>query len=181
MALVTVLAQLLYTCLNWLQKQIKLLNVFLPHWDWVLGNILESRKQMWGIWFAVSNFYYLNYNMPNNGKQYLWVPADFIWTLVHVINLFSLLSVTAVCCFLAGISGKSQILFALVFTTRYLDLLTSFISFYNTTMKVKPSRAFTTCVTISLEHPLGWACTFNEHTCVCGTSPATTSLLFMCS
>uniref|UniRef100_A0A3P9MME0 ER lumen protein-retaining receptor n=1 Tax=Oryzias latipes TaxID=8090 RepID=A0A3P9MME0_ORYLA len=36
----------------------------------------------------------------------------------------------------AGISGKSQLLFALVFTTRYLDLLTSFISLYNTTMKV---------------------------------------------
>uniref|UniRef100_A0A3B4B323 ER lumen protein-retaining receptor n=1 Tax=Periophthalmus magnuspinnatus TaxID=409849 RepID=A0A3B4B323_9GOBI len=36
----------------------------------------------------------------------------------------------------AGISGKSQVLFALVFTTRYLDLLTSFISLYNTTMKV---------------------------------------------
>lgn len=28
-------------------------------------------------------------------------------------------------------------LFALVFTTRYLDLLTSFISLYNTTMKVR--------------------------------------------
>ncbi|KAL4239829.1 ER lumen protein-retaining receptor 2 [Mactra antiquata] len=36
----------------------------------------------------------------------------------------------------AGISGKSQILFALVFTTRYLDLFTSFISVYNTCMKV---------------------------------------------
>uniref|UniRef100_A0AAY4C323 ER lumen protein-retaining receptor n=2 Tax=Denticeps clupeoides TaxID=299321 RepID=A0AAY4C323_9TELE len=36
----------------------------------------------------------------------------------------------------AGISGKSQILFTLVFTTRYLDLLTSFISLYNTCMKV---------------------------------------------
>lgn len=36
-----------------------------------------------------------------------------------------------------GISGKSQILFAIVFTTRYLDLLTSFISLYNTCMKVK--------------------------------------------
>ncbi|KAK7919536.1 hypothetical protein WMY93_010820 [Mugilogobius chulae] len=35
-----------------------------------------------------------------------------------------------------GISGKSQVLFALVFTTRYLDLLTSFISLYNTTMKI---------------------------------------------
>uniref|UniRef100_A0A3B3T2J0 ER lumen protein-retaining receptor n=1 Tax=Paramormyrops kingsleyae TaxID=1676925 RepID=A0A3B3T2J0_9TELE len=36
----------------------------------------------------------------------------------------------------AGISGKSQILFALVFTTRYLDLFSSFISLYNTVMKV---------------------------------------------
>ncbi|GCC20469.1 ER lumen protein-retaining receptor 3 [Chiloscyllium punctatum] len=36
----------------------------------------------------------------------------------------------------AGISGKSQLLFALVFTTRYLDLFTTFISVYNTTMKI---------------------------------------------
>ncbi|XP_069509075.1 ER lumen protein-retaining receptor 3 [Ambystoma mexicanum] len=36
----------------------------------------------------------------------------------------------------AGISGKSQLLFALVFTTRYLDLFSTFISIYNTTMKV---------------------------------------------
>lgn len=36
----------------------------------------------------------------------------------------------------AGISGKSQALFALVFTTRYLDLFTSFISLYNTSMKI---------------------------------------------
>uniref|UniRef100_A0A2R5LMM0 ER lumen protein-retaining receptor n=1 Tax=Ornithodoros turicata TaxID=34597 RepID=A0A2R5LMM0_9ACAR len=36
----------------------------------------------------------------------------------------------------AGISGKSQILFSLVYTARYLDLFTSFISAYNTCMKV---------------------------------------------
>ncbi|XP_009075396.1 PREDICTED: ER lumen protein-retaining receptor 2, partial [Acanthisitta chloris] len=36
----------------------------------------------------------------------------------------------------SGISGKSQLLFALVFTTRYLDLFTSFISLYNTSMKL---------------------------------------------
>ncbi|GLH02935.1 ER lumen protein-retaining receptor [Gryllus bimaculatus] len=36
----------------------------------------------------------------------------------------------------AGISGKSQILFAVVYTTRYLDLLTTYISAYNTFMKV---------------------------------------------
>lgn len=36
----------------------------------------------------------------------------------------------------AGISGRSQVLFAIVFLTRYLDLFTNFISVYNTTMKV---------------------------------------------
>ncbi|XP_076337061.1 ER lumen protein-retaining receptor 2 [Tachypleus tridentatus] len=36
----------------------------------------------------------------------------------------------------AGISGRSQILFALVYTTRYLDLFTTFISLYNTAMKI---------------------------------------------
>lgn len=36
----------------------------------------------------------------------------------------------------AGISGKSQLLFALVFSTRYLDLFSSFISVYNTSMKI---------------------------------------------
>ncbi|XP_070580997.1 ER lumen protein-retaining receptor 2 [Ptychodera flava] len=36
----------------------------------------------------------------------------------------------------AGVSGKSQILFALVFITRYLDLFTNFISLYNSSMKV---------------------------------------------
>lgn len=36
----------------------------------------------------------------------------------------------------AGISGKSQVLFACVFLTRYLDLFFSFVSLYNTTMKV---------------------------------------------
>jgi len=36
----------------------------------------------------------------------------------------------------SGISGRSQILFALVFVTRYLDLFTHFISLYNTLMKI---------------------------------------------
>ncbi|CAG7724416.1 unnamed protein product [Allacma fusca] len=36
----------------------------------------------------------------------------------------------------AGISGKSQLLFALTYTTRYLDLVTNFVSVYNTFMKV---------------------------------------------
>jgi len=36
----------------------------------------------------------------------------------------------------AGISGKSQILFLCVFITRYLDLVTNFVSVYNTSMKI---------------------------------------------
>ncbi|GLV34977.1 KDEL receptor [Carabus blaptoides fortunei] len=36
----------------------------------------------------------------------------------------------------AGISGKSQILFAVVYTSRYLDLITTYISAYNTVMKI---------------------------------------------
>ncbi|XP_054155219.1 ER lumen protein-retaining receptor 2-like [Oppia nitens] len=36
----------------------------------------------------------------------------------------------------AGISGKSQILFALVYITRYLDLFTNYISLYNSFMKL---------------------------------------------
>jgi len=35
-----------------------------------------------------------------------------------------------------GISGKSQILFLVVFITRYLDIFTNFISIYNTSIKI---------------------------------------------
>jgi len=36
----------------------------------------------------------------------------------------------------AGISGKSQALFLIVFISRYLDLVTNFVSVYNTVMKI---------------------------------------------
>ncbi|ODM96643.1 ER lumen protein-retaining receptor [Orchesella cincta] len=36
----------------------------------------------------------------------------------------------------AGISGRSQLLFALTYTARYLDLVTNWVSLYNTVMKV---------------------------------------------
>lgn len=38
--------------------------------------------------------------------------------------------------FFLGISGKSQILFAIVYFSRYLDLFTTYISLYNTSMKL---------------------------------------------
>lgn len=40
------------------------------------------------------------------------------------------------CLLFLGISGKSQILFSIVYTTRYLDLLTTYVSTYNTVMKL---------------------------------------------
>lgn len=55
--------------------------------------------------------------------------------LAHLIAIIILLQKiwhTRSC---AGISGKSQILFALVYTTRYLDLVMSYVSLYNTFMK----------------------------------------------
>ncbi|CAK5111565.1 unnamed protein product [Meloidogyne enterolobii] len=36
----------------------------------------------------------------------------------------------------AGISGRSQVLFFVVFVSRYLDLFTNFVSIYNTAMKI---------------------------------------------
>ena len=50
--------------------------------------------------------------------------------------MVSNLNRVCVCTLSLGISGKSQVLFALVFTTRYLDLVFSFISIYNTVMKI---------------------------------------------
>ncbi|XP_026468485.1 ER lumen protein-retaining receptor [Ctenocephalides felis] len=53
--------------------------------------------------------------------------------LVAVIVLLLKIWKTRSC---AGISGKSQFLFAIVYITRYLDLVTTFISAYNTFMKL---------------------------------------------
>lgn len=38
--------------------------------------------------------------------------------------------------FLPGISGKSQILFTIVYISRYLDLFTTYVSLYNSVMKL---------------------------------------------
>jgi len=48
----------------------------------------------------------------------------------------------------AGISGKSQVLYLLVFVTRYLDLFTNFVSYYNSIMKV--FFIISTTLTVSL-------------------------------
>jgi len=53
--------------------------------------------------------------------------------LVAIIILLLKIWKTRSC---SGISGKSQILFALTYTARYLDLFTNFVSLYNTSMKI---------------------------------------------
>lgn len=53
--------------------------------------------------------------------------------LIAIIILLLKIWTTRSC---AGISGKSQILFALTFTARYLDLFTNFVSVYNSVMKM---------------------------------------------
>ena len=56
--------------------------------------------------------------------------------LSHVLSLiflFMKIRSTKSC---AGISFKSQLLYLIVFVTRYLDLFTTFISVYNTAMKI---------------------------------------------
>lgn len=56
--------------------------------------------------------------------------------LSHLLAIFLLLFKIWQTRSCAGLSGKSQIMFALVFTTRYLDLLTTFVSLYNSVMKI---------------------------------------------
>jgi len=53
--------------------------------------------------------------------------------LVAIAILLAKIWTTRSC---AGISGRSQILFLIVFISRYLDLFTNFISLYNSVMKI---------------------------------------------
>lgn len=70
--------------------------------------------------------FFLSY-LWSTGVGSFWLHSRSVLKLVLFLFLFSP----------EGISGKSQVLFALVFTTRYLDLFTVFISAYNTVMKVR--------------------------------------------
>ena len=59
-----------------------------------------------------------------------------IGDLLHLGAIFILLGKMLRQRSAAGISLKTQFLYAVVFTTRYLDLFTSYVSLYNTTMKL---------------------------------------------
>lgn len=68
--------------------------------------------------------------------------------LSHVLAILLLLAKIWKTRSAAGISGKSQMLFALVFLTRYLDLFVSFVSVYNSVMKIL--FISTSCTTVYL-------------------------------
>ncbi|XP_017785053.1 PREDICTED: ER lumen protein-retaining receptor-like [Nicrophorus vespilloides] len=53
--------------------------------------------------------------------------------LLAIVTLLGKIWKTKSC---AGISGKTQILFVMVFVTRYVDLMTTYVSLYNTTAKL---------------------------------------------
>ncbi|KAF2076058.1 hypothetical protein CYY_002622 [Polysphondylium violaceum] len=61
---------------------------------------------------------------------------SFIGDLLHVTSILILLFKIKSDRSCAGISLKSQILFTIVFTTRYLDLFSNYVSFYITIMKI---------------------------------------------
>lgn len=54
----------------------------------------------------------------------------------HVVSIFLLLQKIRTSNSIAGLSFKTQALYALVFVTRYLDLLFKFYSLYNSVMKI---------------------------------------------
>jgi len=56
--------------------------------------------------------------------------------MMHLISIIIILLKITKTRSAAGISFKSQLLYVIVFCTRYLDLFTTFISLYNTLMKI---------------------------------------------
>eukprot|EP00996_Jenningsia_fusiforme_P003407 NODE_4205_length_846_cov_29.444166_g3879_i0.p1 GENE.NODE_4205_length_846_cov_29.444166_g3879_i0~~NODE_4205_length_846_cov_29.444166_g3879_i0.p1 ORF type:complete len:247 (-),score=34.90 NODE_4205_length_846_cov_29.444166_g3879_i0:106-780(-) len=59
-----------------------------------------------------------------------------IGDLMHLLSIFIILGKMLKQRSCAGLSLKSQLLYAVVFTTRYIDLLYYFVSIYNTLMKL---------------------------------------------
>lgn len=79
----------------------------------------------------------LAYNALN--MLFSFEPPFFIFTITWSCRIIprSLLTVHLILTLpFVGVSLKTQELYAIVFVTRYLDLFTDYISFYNTLMKI---------------------------------------------
>ncbi|ENN70518.1 hypothetical protein YQE_12694, partial [Dendroctonus ponderosae] len=68
---------------------------------------------------------------PNKATSFL-----LLGDLSHLLAIMILLQKIFYSRSCAGISAKSQVLFAIVYTARYLDLVTVYVSLYNISMKV---------------------------------------------
>lgn len=85
----------------------------------------------------------------------------YLGDMVHLLAILILLGKMLRTRSAAGISLKTQFLFALVFTTRYLDLLFSYISLYNTAMKVIfIASSYHICFLMSRKNP--WKATYDR-------------------
>lgn len=89
---------------------------------WFYVNLTEEEWRCWNLGsFSFARYVLCHFSRPNLPRQ-LW--------------LNKLDKNTLMTRFFSGISGKSQILFAIVYSTRYLDLLTTYVSLYNSFMKL---------------------------------------------
>ncbi|KAA0194329.1 ER lumen protein-retaining receptor [Fasciolopsis buskii] len=78
----------------------------------------------------------------------------------HLLAIFILLKKIWKTRSCSGLSGKSQLLFAIVFITRYLDLFFAHISIYNTVMKL--IFIVSSCLTVFLIH-VKFRATYNSN------------------
>ncbi|KAH0954952.1 hypothetical protein HN011_000195 [Eciton burchellii] len=95
------------------------------------NEITVERKKLWDSERLIDYFGYLIIAIVTDMNIFRLL-GDLSHLLAIIILLLKIWK-TRSC---AGISGKSQILFAIVYTSRYLDLFTTFISAYNTFMKI---------------------------------------------
>ncbi|CAH8355484.1 unnamed protein product [Eruca vesicaria subsp. sativa] len=78
----------------------------------------------------------------------------FAGDMTHLISILILLLKIYATKSCAGISLKTQELYAFVFLTRYLDLLTDYVSLYNTVMKIVFIASSLAIVWCMRRHPL---------------------------
>ena len=80
-------------------------------------------------------FRFLGKRIKKRGIEYE-MADDLLGDLSHLVSIFLLLHQMQRARSCAGISFKSQCLYAVVFATRYLDLTWNYVSLYNTFMKL---------------------------------------------
>ncbi|CAN0853590.1 ER lumen protein-retaining receptor A [Linum grandiflorum] len=78
----------------------------------------------------------------------------FLGDMTHLISILILLLKIYATKSCSGVSRKTQELYALVFLTRYLDLFTTFVSLYNSVMKVVFIASSLAIVWCMRKHPL---------------------------